>query len=182
MKRSKSIKLVVMATTTATLAGCSDEPDVDGRVYKTETECVSDTYVSDEICVEALEAGKQIHETSGPRYDSAALCGEQHGANACTSATSNGLSYYTPFPVGYFIAGAVTSELLRSNVRPVYPERGSSRYYTSGGYYVGNYGGSTWRTYSDSVKTPPAPAKVQTRTSVASRGGFGSRSSGFRGG
>ncbi|GAB2186085.1 DUF1190 domain-containing protein [Roseibium sp. LAB1] len=188
MKRSKSIKLVVMATTTVTIAGCSDEPTVDGRVYKTEAECIADNYVPDEVCVEAITAGKSIHQTSGPRYNTVNLCSEQHGNNVCAQdSAADGSSYYTPFPAGYFLAGAltgaVTNQLLQSNVRPVYPERGSRRYYTSGGYYVGSYGGGSWRTYDDAVKTPPKPAKVQTRTSVASRGGFGSRSSsGFRGG
>jgi len=187
MKRSKSIKLVVMATTTATLAGCSQEPDLEGRVYKTESECVADSYISDEVCVSAMKTGINIHENSGPRYESMSLCSDQHGNNACVGESSNGRSYFSPVPAGYFLAGAltgaITNDLLRSNVRPVYPERGSKRYYTSGGYYVGSYGGGSWRTYNDAVKSPPKPAKVQTRTSVASRGGFGSRSSsGSRGG
>ncbi|MET1413311.1 DUF1190 domain-containing protein [Roseibium sp. HPY-6] len=187
MKRSKSIKLVVMATTSVTLAGCSQEPDVEGRVYKSEAECVADSYVADEVCATALATGADIHKASGPRYASPTLCSEQHGNNVCVSETTNQGTYYTPRPSGYFLAGALTgaltNELLRSNVRPVYPERGSSRYYTSRGYYVGSYGGGSWRTYNDAVKNPPSPARVQTRTSIASRGGFGSRSSfGSRGG
>ncbi|MEM5581451.1 MULTISPECIES: DUF1190 domain-containing protein [unclassified Roseibium] len=180
MKRSKSIKLVVMATTTVTLAGCADEPDLEGRVYKTEAECIADDYVPDEVCAAALQAGKATHETSGPRYKTITLCSEQHG-NACLQETSSAGPYYTPSPSGYFLAGtlagAVASQVIGNNVRPVYSSRGQKGFYTSGGYYVGNYGGSSWRTYNDAVKTPPKPAKVQTRTSVASRGGFGSRSS-----
>jgi uncharacterized protein YgiB involved in biofilm formation len=183
MKRSKSIKLVVMATTTVTLAGCSQEPDLDGRVYKTEAECVADDYLVDGICAEVIQTGEQVHNSSGPRYNSMSLCTEQHGNNACTTANSNGTSFFTPFALGYFVASAANNGLIRSSVRPLYPERGSKRYYTSGGYYVGSYGGGSWRTYNDAVKSPPKPAKVQTRTSIASRGGFGSRSSsGSRGG
>jgi len=181
MKRSKSIKLVVMATTTVSLAGCSQEPDLDGQVYRTEAECIAGDFVPDEVCAEALSVGKQIHDSTGPRYNTVNLCVDQHGNNVCLYDQSNEGSYYTPTPVGYFLTGALaggaTSQLLRDNVRPVYSERGSRRYYTSHGYYVGNYGGTGWRTYSDAVKTTPKPAKVQTRTSVASRGGFGSRSS-----
>ncbi len=103
MKRSKSIKLVVMATTTVTIAGCSDEPTLDGRVYKTEAECVADSYVPDEVCVEAITAGKSIHKASGPRYDTVNLCNEQHGNNVCAyDSATDGSSYYTPFPAGYF--------------------------------------------------------------------------------
>ncbi|MEC9470520.1 MAG: DUF1190 domain-containing protein, partial [Pseudomonadota bacterium] len=123
MKRSKSIKLVVMATTTVTIAGCSDEPTLDGRVYKTEAECVADSYVPDEVCVEAITAGKTIHKASGPRYDTVNLCNEQHGNNVCAyDSATDGSSYYTPFPAGYFLAGAltgaVTNQLIQSNVRP----------------------------------------------------------------
>ncbi|MBO6510078.1 MAG: DUF1190 domain-containing protein [Roseibium sp.] len=182
MKRSKSIKLVVMATTSVTLAGCSQEPDLDGRVYKSEAECVADSYVSDELCAEVIQTGEQVHAASGPRYNSMSLCTEQHGANACTTGASDGTSFFTPFAVGYFVANAANGGLMRNSIRPIYPERGSRRYYTSGGYYVGSYDRG-WRTYNDAVKAPPKPAKVQTRTSIASRGGFGSRSSsGSRGG
>ncbi|WP_298818947.1 DUF1190 domain-containing protein [uncultured Roseibium sp.] len=190
MKRSKSIKLVVMATTSVTLASCSDEPDLEGRVYKTEEECVTDSFVPDEVCTQVISAGKQIHQTSGPRYNTVNLCDEQHGNNSCLYESASGSDFYSPQPSGYFVTGAlagltgaVASQALMNNVRPVYPERGSRRYYTSGGYYVGSYGGGSWRTYNDAVKTPPKAARVQTRTSVASRGGFGSRSSsGSRGG
>ncbi len=183
MKRSKSIKLVVMATTSVTLAGCSDEPNVDGKVYKTEAECIADNYLSADACAQFISAGEQIHTTSGPRYNSQSLCAEQHGSNACTQATANGTSFFTPFVAGYFVSTLANNALNPNSIRPVYPQRGTSRYYTSGGYLVGSYGGGSWKTYDDAVKTPPKPARVQTRTSVASRGGFGSRSSGgFRGG
>lgn len=190
MKRSKSIKLVVMATTTVSLAGCSDEPNLEGKVYKTEADCIAGDYVPDEVCPALMKAGQEVNASSGPRYDSAALCAEQHGNNSCLYDTSNQGSYYAPQPAGYFVSGdltgltaAVASAALINNIRPLYPERGSRRYYTSHGYYVGNYGGTSWRTYDDAVKTTPKPARVQTRTSVASRGGFGSRSSsGSRGG
>ena len=183
MKRSKSIKLVVMATTTATLAGCGQEPTLEGRVYKTEAECIADNFLPDEACVEVVETGEAVHRTSGPRYNSQNLCSEQHGTNRCEPGTTGTTSFFTPLAVGYFVAKAADGSLNRSTIRPVYPERGSDRRYTSGGYYVGSYGGGSWRTYDDAVKTPPKPARVQTRTSVASRGGFGSRSSsGSRGG
>lgn len=182
MKRSKSIKLVVMASTTMTLAGCSQEPNVEGRVYKSEAECVSDTYLEDGSCSDVFEIGQKVHQESGPRYESMSLCLDQHG-NQCTETPAPGYSYFTPLAVGYFASKLAGNALDQSSVRPIYSERGSSRYFTSGGYYVGSYGGGSWRTYDDAVKTPPKPAKVQTRTSVASRGGFGSRSSGgFRGG
>ncbi len=183
MKRSKSIKLVVMATTTVTLGACSQEPDVEGRVYKSEAECQSDSYFAGETCTDIIKAGEEIHQAAGPRYNTLSLCSDQHGAENCVPAQSGSTNFYTPLVAGYFAARLADNALNRNSIRPLYPERGSKRYYTSGGYYVGNYGGGSWRTYNDAVKTPPKPAKVQTRTSVASRGGFGSRSSGgFRGG
>lgn len=183
MKRSKSIKLVIMATTTATLAGCGQEPNLEGRVYKTETECIADNYLSDDMCATVVETGQAVHTTSAPRYNSMQLCTDQHGSNACEPVTSGGASFFAPLALGYFVARAADDSLTRSSIRPIYPERGSSRLYTPGGYYVGSYGSGTWRTYDDAVKAPPKPARVQTRTSVASRGGFGSRSSsGSRGG
>lgn len=183
MKRSKSIKLVVMATTSVTLAGCSQDPDVEGRVYKNEAECRADTYLADGVCPEVIQIGERIHKESGPRYDTVGVCNDQHGIGNCGPETFGNLSYFTPFAAGYFASKLTGNVLDRSSIRPVYPERGSKRLYTSGGYFVGSYGGGSWRTYDDAVKKPPKPAKIQTRTSVASRGGFGSRSSsGYRGG
>ncbi|WP_161599885.1 DUF1190 domain-containing protein [Roseibium sediminis] len=77
------------------LAGCSQEPNVEGRVYKSEAECVSDTYLEDGSCSDVFEIGQKVHQESGPRYESMSLCLDQHG-NQCTETPAPGYSYFTP--------------------------------------------------------------------------------------
>lgn len=180
MKRSKSIRLVVVASTAVALAGCSGEPQSDGKVYTSEQDCVVQKHLTDAECKQIIDEGKNIHLTSGPRYDSYDLCRNEHGRDNCNSV--DGARVYAPSPAGYFLAAAPLSSLLTSRVRPVYPGKKKRTYYTSGGYFVSYHGGNQWRTADKAIASTPKPAKVQTRTTVASRKGFGGRSGGGFGG
>ena len=177
MKRSKSIKLVVMASSAAALAGCSDEPQIEGTVYKDENHCVSLNVLSADECKTVMTKGWEIHQKSGPRYSSASLCNSEHSDNTCYKQEENSRAYYTPLPAGYFLAAAAVNAATQSSVRPIYSDKKGRGYYTSGGYFVSRHSGQSWSTSDKAIKTTPKPAKLQTRTSVASRKGFGGRSS-----
>ena len=216
MKRSKTIRLVAMATTAvafASLAGCSDdEPDIrmQGTSYKNVSDCIEqNTHITDpaeklsnEQCEAVIAEAQKLHEETAPRYDSRDLCAEQHGIASCY-ASSGPQPYYMPYPTGYFFANHLAASLaahaIADSVRPYYPahdERGGySSYRTTSGSPIVYNSTQGWSTPAKKVpsvsssgngkkptsittfKTKPAPAKVQTRTSVASRGGFGGSSS-----
>lgn len=176
MKRSKSIKLVVMASSAAVLAGCSEEPQTEGTVYKDENQCMTMGVLSDDECKTIITQGWEIHKKSGPKYDSAYLCNQEHAGHNCYRQEENSQSYYTPFPAGYFLAMAGANAAIQSLVRPIYSDTKGRGYYTSGGYFVLRHSGNHWSTADKAIKTTPKPAKLQTRTSVASRKGFGGRS------
>ena len=177
-KRSNSLKLTTMlaGATALTLAGCDDpgpapqagwDPNrgeqVEAFSYKTLEECKEAKEVSAQQCETSFAAAKADDEKNAPRYDQRATCEEVYGAGNCVPKTSQGGgSFFTPLLTGFVIG----------------------RMLDGGGYYS-TYGGRLGRDYGtgktvisrDSIDPPDAirnaPPKVQTRTSVVSRGGFG---------
>lgn len=182
MKRSGPLKLVVMATAGVSLAACdSVEEKAKGQVFVDKEQCVSAEQYSVNECTAAFKIGKEVDKTSAPRYSTNRLCEDQHGRYACVPAHGNGTSYssyFVPLAAGYFIANA--SQGLSDwqyRVRPIYPDRNRRHFYTSGGYLLDMASNSrTARIPKKATTKLSKPPKVQTRTSVASRGGFGSRS------
>ncbi len=182
MKRSGPLKLVIMATAGVSLAACDQvEEKADGQVYAGQKQCVSAAQYSVNDCTAAFKVAKSTDQTTAPRYSTNRLCEDQHGRYACVPAQEKGTSYssyFVPIAAGYFIANATQGlSDWKSRVRPVYPDRNRRHFYTSGGYALdmssNNRSASIPRKATTKLSKPP---KVQTRTSIASRGGFGSRS------
>ena len=184
MKRSRSVKLLTMASATLVVAACEEKVDTEGELYRGEAECAASDFVPDTDCAPLLSEGTRIHEATAPRYSSMSLCESQHGRSECVPHIGGPQTYYSPSPLGYLVTGAIAGGVVSDLVRPVYREKGSRRYYTTGGGFVrymdnGRYGTtrSNIRSYNPAINQ--APPRVQTRTTAASRSGFGSRSGSF---
>ncbi|WP_310620341.1 DUF1190 domain-containing protein [Flexibacterium corallicola] len=184
-KRSGQLKLVMMATTTMAIAGCGAEPQEEGHFYTSLGQCQRDEVFTKAQCEQAFAEGEARHEKTAPRYESNGLCEEQHGSNQCSPHKPEGsirTDYYTPNVGGYFLAGMITSAVIDGIgdlARPAYRNRRGG-YYTSSGYKLGPVtSGYKTKVSTKAVTKKVIRPKVQTRTSVASRGGFGSRSGGF---
>ena len=199
-KRSQSLQLTTMLAGAAslTLAGC-DEPapqaswdpnrgeKVEAFSYKSLEECKVANEVSDQQCETSYAAAQKDDEKNAPRYEARASCEEVYGPGNCVPRSyNNGGSFFTPL-----LAGFVIGQMLDGG-----GYRGTGLYRRDDGYYS-TWGGRLGRDYGTGrtviTKTsidPPdairnAPPKVQTRTSVVSRGGFGggrsyARSGGFK--
>lgn len=184
MKRSRSVNLLTMASASMVLAACEEKVDTEGEVYRTVASCTASEFVPDADCQPLLQEGERIHDATAPRYNTKQLCETQHGVGECLSGASGSPSYYSPSPIGYLVTGALVGAAISDLVRPVYRERDRRGYYTTGGGFVryldnGRYGttNSNMRQYNPAVTQ--APPRIQTRTTVASRSGFGSRSGSF---
>ncbi len=185
MKRSGPLKLVLMATAGVSLAACGQtEEQADGQVFIDKKQCVSAEQYSMNECTVAFNVAKEADKTSAPRYDSRRLCEDQHGQYTCVPVhedNSSAISYFVPLAAGYFIANATQGlSDWKYRVRPLYPDRERRHFYTGGGHVLDldlSSGGRSARIPKKATAKLPKPSKVQTRTSVASRGGFGSRSS-----
>jgi len=206
-KRSSSLKLTTMlaGATALTLSGCDDpgaqaswDPNrgeqVEAFSYKTLQECKDANEVSDQQCDTSFAAAQKDDEKNAPRYEARASCEDVYGVGNCVprSQANGGGSFFTPLLAGFVIGqmldggGYRGTGLYRRN-----DEYGGGYYSTYGGRLGRDYGtGRT--TISKSSIDPPdairqAPSKIQTRTSVVSRGGFGggrsyASSGGYRGG
>ena len=201
-KRSSSLKLTTMlaGATALTLSGCDDpgaqaswDPNrgeqVEAFSYKSLEECKAANEVSDQQC-ETSYAAAQKDDKNAPRFEARASCEEVYGAGNCVPRTaSDGHSVFGPL-----LAGFVIGRMLDGGGY----YRGTGLYHRDDGYYS-TWGGRLGRDYGtgrtviirESIDPPDAirsaPPKIQTRTSVVSRGGFGggrsyAHSGSYRGG
>ena len=154
--------------------------------YPTVEACLTANDMSDDACRDAALAAIKDHEAAAPRYDARDTCEDVYGAGQCVPRSAQGGSFFSPLLTGF-----VVGQMLNGGFR------GTGLYHDQrdGGYYTGYGGklGSDYRTGRTQIGMrgldPPdavrsVPPKVQTRTSVVSRGGFGGRmsSSGYGGG
>ena len=206
-KRSGSLKLTTMLAGAAsfTLAGCGDQPpapaqwdqssvaqgeQVEAFQYASLEACKTADEVPDSECDSGWAAAQKDHNANAPRYQDRTSCEDVYGDGNCVPRGSGGGSFFTPLLTGFLIG-----QMLDLDGRRYY--RGTGYYRQNeryGGGYVTGWGGRLDRDYRTGRSViarqgiePPdairqAPPKVQTRTSVVSRGGFGGgRSSGFGG-
>jgi uncharacterized protein YgiB involved in biofilm formation len=205
-KRSTSVKLTTMLAGAASLsvAGCDNAgspaqwdqasiaqgPKVEAFRYASLDACKAADEVPDKECEAGWAAAQKDNETSAPRYTDRANCEDVYGQGNCVPRGTGGGSFFAPLLTGFVIG-----QMFGGDGRPYY--RGTGIYRQDdrwgGGYYTG-WGGRLDRDYGTGRSViarqgiePPdairqAPPRVQTRTAVVSRGGFGGgRSYGFGG-
>ena len=180
MKRSKSLVLTSMvAGAGVSLTACDASPDgvggqpVDAVSYASVAACKADGQVPAAQCEQAYREADAADAQSAPRFSERQSCEEQYGVDQCVPR-NNG-SFFTPLLTG-FIVGQALNNLGGGGYRgaPLYRDRF--------GGYVG-YGGTPIRRDYMSGRTRigsnafdtrrAAPVRVQSRSAVVSRGGFG---------
>ena len=204
-KRSASLQLttVLAGAASLTLAGCDDpgpgaqaswDPNrgqqVEAFSYKSLEECKAANEVSDQQCDTSWETAQKDDQKNAPRYEARASCEDVYGAGNCVPRSEAGHgSFFTPL-----LAGFVIGRMLDGGgyYRGTGLYRGDDGYYSTWGGRLGrDYGTGRTVITRESIDPPDAirnaPPKVQTRTSVVSRGGFGggrsyAHSGGFKGG
>lgn len=194
-KRSSSIALTTMMAGAASLnvAACDSSTPAnwnDGNAGRGQVEafqyasleaCKTADEVSDADCDKGWAAAQADDEKNGPRYQDRGTCEEVYGDGNCVPRNTSSGSVFGPLLTG-FIIGQMLDGGGRGYYRGTGLYRRDDRY---GGGYTTTWGGGINRDYATGRTTisrssiePPdafrqAPAKVQTRTSVVSRGGFG---------
>ncbi|GAB2521874.1 DUF1190 domain-containing protein [Lysobacter humi (ex Lee et al. 2017)] len=178
MKRSKHLRLALVATVPMALAGC-DNPGITGaqnadqdwgtaQVTQTGVDCSTAERMQTEDC--KLELERVL--AASPRYGSQGDCEGALGA-PCGQVNENGSALWIG-PVTGFVGGMLLAEAL-DEVGDAYARK--RRYdagYRAGGYRSG-YPATTGRPgYPTTATPPPAPP---TRAISESRSGFGSTSS-----
>ncbi len=195
MMRSKSLTLTgLMCGASLSIGACDGAPQltqaeaaankdpVEAFAYASLDQCKAADMVSDADCETAYQAALKDDASNGPRFARQATCEEVYGAGQCVPRQgASGGSWFTPL-----LAGFVIGRMFDGGGQDYY--RGTGVYRrgdrSGGGYYTG-WGGSVNHNYATGRTTvgrqgidPPAnirqtPAKIQTRSTVVSRGGFG---------
>ena len=191
MMRSRSLTLTsLMCGASLTIGACDGTPDVskaeaqlnkdpvEAFAYASLDQCKAEDKVSDEECEKGYAAALK-DDANAPRYAEQASCEEVYGVGQCVPRSQAGHgSFFTPLLTGFIIGRMLDG----GGYRGTGLYRRDDAY--GGGYYTG-WGGRVNHDYATGRTTvgrqaidPPAairqaPARVQTRSTVVSRGGFG---------
>ena len=182
MKRSKNVKLTLMVAGSAlALSSCGEEPRHEAESYASVEACKAADTFPDSQCDEDFAKAAATHETSAPRYNQRQLCEQEFGIGNCESRSSrNGSGFWSPFLAGYMVANILDNRRSYYYSTPYY-RTARGRHLTWDGAPIATTRGADGRIRrtisTNTVKARPKVAKVMTRTSVVSRGGFGSRTS-----
>lgn len=190
MKRTRKFALTtLMAAGGVSLAACGDGPadnvrienpgkSVDAWAYQSLQECKDKNEVPDDAC-EKADAAAQEDQSKESRYADAKTCEDVYGPGQCVPRGSGGNGSFW----GPLVAGFVVGQMMDGG----WGGRGMYRDWRDGGFYTSSGGRlstdyATGRTRLgqrgfDAPDLYNAPQKVQTRSSVISRGGFGGRMS-----
>lgn len=189
LKRSRSLHLTsLMATVGFSMSACGGPqiavpPPEPALAYVSTDECKAADDVPDTECDAAYAAAQTEAEASSPRYATRAECEGQWGPEQCRPLNSGGGSFFGPLATGFIIGQLLNGGGYRGG-GPLYRDRQGQ--YSNG--YGGGYLSRDYRTGRNVTNardhTPAArqaPARVQNRTTVVSRGGFGGGGRGYGG-
>lgn len=176
MKRSRTIVLTsVMAGAGVTMTACDADTGgkpVDAVSYTSVAACKADGVVPAAECEQAYAQAQSANAQNAPRFDDRRTCEDQYGADQCVPR-NNG-SFFTPLLTGFIIGQALNNYGGGYRGAPLYRDRLGNAY-GGGGVPLGrNYVNGRTRIGSEAFNpSTRAPARVQSRSAVISRGGFG---------
>jgi uncharacterized protein YgiB involved in biofilm formation len=130
MKKSHSIRLVLLGGASAALAACDDGSALpkDARFYPTVVECTA------ELGAKPCEDAKAIAETQAaeaPRYTQKQQCEQEFGLGNCESRReAGGGSFFMPMMMGYMVGNMLGANRFS---QPVYRGPGNAAVMPNGG-------------------------------------------------
>ncbi len=186
MKRSSSVKLLLMGSATFTLAACGDDPEPVG-VFSSVQECIDSGVYTESYCQTSLEQARKDHVKVAPKYKDKAECEADFGVGRCenpqiASGGNSGGSVWMPLMMGYMVGKMMNNQ--PPYAQPLYRP---NEYNNQSGYYGGShfgYSAGSWRTASNvqvadrTGLTTVGGGSWRTttpQTQTLSRGGFGTR-------
>ncbi len=199
IRRKRSVGAGLSAVgAAAMLSGCDPTPSVEQlsrqqhgeptevSAFQSVSECVASGPFSQVQCEEAQTAARTEDEKAAPRFADKETCEEQFGEASCQPRNSGGQSFFTPLLTGFMIGQLLNGGGSRYRYGGLYQDRRSGGYYTGGGapLFNGGYGGRStgFQVGNRALTNPVTTQRIQTRSSVVSRGGFGGRASARSGG
>jgi len=175
MKRSRSIVLTtLMAGTGVSLTACEADggKPVDAVSYTSVAECRAAGAIPASECDTAYAQAVQANDANAPKFGDRQTCEEQYGVAQCVPR-NNG-SFFTPLLTGFIVGQALNNLGGGYRGAPMYRDRNGDYYGGAGGRINRDYVTGRTRIGSDAFNPAArAPTRVQSRSAVISRGGFG---------
>jgi uncharacterized protein YgiB involved in biofilm formation len=179
MKKSRSIRLVLLGSASFALAACGDEgPPKDARFFSNLQEC-SAVYDTTQ-CLDAQKQAEQTFAADAPKFTRKEQCEAEFGAGNCetrqtadSAQNGGGGSFFMPMLMGYMMGNMLGGQ--NRFYEPVYRGPNNTAItQTRGGkmFNIGSFSG-VGRGAASSFRPATQVAQVQ-------RGGFGSKASAFR--
>jgi len=158
MKKSRTVRLVLLGSAGLMIAACDEAPPPDGRFFSTVAECAA--VKGEAECEKAFAESKATFEAEAPKFDRKEQCEAEFGAGNCETRESGAGSFFMPMMMGYMLGNAFR--------QPVYRGPDNRAMVRSGGtsYSVGQFAGAG-----------RAAAYQPAQATPVQRGGFGGTAS-----
>lgn len=186
MKRSKSVVLTtLMAGAGVSLTAC-DGPStpqwgdgnggkpVEAISYASVAECRERGAIPASQCQAAFDEAQKANTANAPRFGDRQSCEERFGVSQCVprNEAGGGGSFFTPLLTGFIVGQMLNGGGFRG--APMYRDRDGAYYGGAGARLSRDYVSGRTRIGSDAFDSSArAPVRVQSRSSIISRGGFG---------
>ncbi len=190
LKRSRTLQVTsLMATASFSLAACgapqvavpAPEPAL---AYTSLDECKAANDITDTECDAAQANARKVAAETAPRYATQSECEGQWGPDQCRPNSQGGGSFFTPLLTGFVIGQLLSGGGYRGGGALYRDRNGNFQNGYGGGYLSRDYRTgrqiANSRDYGTDVARQ-APSRVQSRTTVVSRGGFGGGGRGYGG-
>ncbi|CAN5241896.1 hypothetical protein BH10PSE2_BH10PSE2_00830 [soil metagenome] len=189
LMRSKALHVTsLMATASFSLAACgvpqASPPEEPSLAYTSLADCKAANDITDAECDAGFTNAQVEAAKNSPRYATQQECEGQWGPSQCQpmNHSGGGGSFFTPLLTGFVIGQMMNGGGYRGG-GPLYRDR-DGRFQNGYGGYLGRDARTgramaNGRDYGDIARQ--APSRVQSRTTVVSRGGFGGGGRSFGG-
>lgn len=182
-KRSKHVALAILGAAAFSLAACTED-QVDAQAFPDLASCREAAnkggLFSAAECDTAFAEAEAVHLESAPRYDSLAVCEEQHGQGACgseqqVSGGGSGMgSIFMPLMMGYLMGSMMGGGRGAGVTQPLYKTPDGKFTNASGTTSFGSNQGTAKVPASQFTKPAATVGKPpMTKATASSRGGFG---------
>lgn len=131
MKRSNSIKLVLMGAGLISLTACDQTSSRAEPIFHSEEECRTLSHADSSVCAEAMKTAKAEHAKTAPHFVSLIECEEKFGVGNCVTQPEKSQnahhSVFMPMMMGFMIGNMMNAR----SAQPVYQDR-SANYFSKG--------------------------------------------------
>jgi len=139
MRKSKTVRLVLLGGTSLALGACDDTPPSDAKFFANLQECTA--HYSEDKCQTMIKKADEEHVANAPKYSRKEECEAEFGIGHCETRGEGSGSFFMPMMMGYMLGNMMGGGWYG----PVYRGRDNAAFTTTAGgstYNVGSFNGS----------------------------------------